>query len=115
MGAIVVRRLSDSPDDFAILDTPLPWARQRSRKATASVGLELVVRKSYTEAGRSWVGLNAQMAPMLPHNAHGIVESKPEALSRSLGREEGLEDAVLQIHWNTRACVPDFHQQHLAL
>jgi len=51
---------------------------------------------------------------MLAYDAHGVVESKPEALPRSFGSEERFEDPVLKFRGNARAGVPDLDKHHFA-
>jgi hypothetical protein len=47
------------------------------------------------EAGGTWFGTDAEVAAVLAHNAHGVVESQSQALAGRLGGEEGFEDALL--------------------
>src|SRR6202048_5368142 len=55
------------------------------------------------------------MAAMFAHDAHRVVETEPQALSRGLSGEEWLEDAVLQLRRDAPAVVPYLHQTQLAL
>jgi hypothetical protein len=52
------------------------------------------------------------VAAVLADDAHGVVEAETESLAGSLGGEERLEDALLQLGRNAGAGIPDFNQQH---
>src|SRR5271166_3415973 len=49
------------------------------------------------------------IAAMFFHDALRSIEAEARSLSDSLSREERLEDVLLNVRWNTRAVVADFH------
>src|ERR1039458_10054260 len=80
-----------------------------------SVRLQLIQGQPHAEAGGSRLRLHAQMAAMLAHDAHGVVEAKAKPFAGCLGGEERLEDALLQLGRDAGPGIPDLNQQHIAL
>ena len=56
--------------------------------------LELIERQPHAEARRARLRFHAEMAAMLAHDAHGIVESQAKPFAWGLGGKERLEMCI---------------------
>src|ERR1039457_2733156 len=94
---------------------PFGAAWKKSLSGCGLIGLELLQRQAHPEAGGTGLRADADMAAVFADDAHGIVESQPEALARRLCREEWLKDPVLQIGGDAWASIPNLNKQHIGL
>ena len=81
--------------------------RGHSTQGPRSVGLHLLQGKPDLKAGTPGLRLNGYVTAVHANDPADHVQPQPQPATRSLSSKERLEDARLQLEWNTRTIVLD--------